>query len=449
MSHSTQQPSHSATLELVERMLSPEVQVQIPVTVEEVEAKLTSEQVAEVFAKHVPGVRNFLFRQQYGQYVIRFMQMAYQDGFRAFKGTPLEDHLKWLFRLIVHYGQENKPDASRCLTEVAEAFMDCQAVQARVVERLGLQIRGVTANFKGLVKALIGEYKTMALKMLAVERISERKARDDATPTHYENRLAEDIGEFIGLNADDIRRASLDEHARARFACLSPEDAKLAAFRCRELFDFDAFLQAFMSELNSFSAESPANSMSRSFLDWASQNLLEKHVVFDEDTCTRVEIGHTLAMAVLEVLLLGRLKGLASEEYRDMTLHEIFCEELRDVTESIVESSTNAVMVKVNEEATPTITVPSRSTSMRKRRANKHSKNSKAKRHHWEESLLSAIPAVETSDCMPMDEVLEMLENAARDTEMAALLQPEKKTEAHKRGSFKLRKAVRRFLLCK
>lgn len=405
--------------ELVERMLSPEVQVQVPVSVEEVEAKLTSEQVAEVFTRHVPGVHNFLFRQQPGQHALRFMQSAYQDGFRAFKGTALEQHLKWLFRLIVHYGHEGKSDASQSLKEVAEAFMDCQAVQARVVERVGLQIRGVTANFHGLVTALLGEYKTVALKMLAVERIMQGKAHDDATPTHYENRLTADIGGLIGLNADDVRRAGLDEHAHARFAKLPADQAHLAAARCRELFDLDAFLQAFVSEVNSFSEQSSNNSLPRLFLDWVAQNLSEKHVVFDEDTCTHVDIDRTLAMAILEVLFRGRLVGMADEECRATKLRDIFHDSLMlPISETAQKDlMSEAQVAPCSDEdscavvnSTPNLRESSQmGPSFRKRSMKKLMRHCKARRHDWEDCLYSTIPVFEGH---PLQEAADLLRYA-------------------------------------
>lgn len=318
-------PIKFQSAQLVERFLSSEVQVQLPVDGEEVKAQLTAAQVAKVFTDHVPGVRKFLFRQQRGQYVLKFLQMAYKDGWSIFRGTALHDHLKWLMRLIVHYGHEGKSGAAQYLTEVAEAFMDCQAVQARVVERIGLQIRGVTTNFHGLVVALVGEYKTMALKMLAAERLMQGMAHDDATPTHYENRLTADLGQHLGLNADDVRRAELDEHSRSRFAKLRAHDEVHAAVvRCRELFDLEAFLKALVSELSSFSAASSSNSLPRLFLDWASENMTEKHVVFDEDTCTCIDVDCTLAMAILEVLFLGQLVGPADETYRGRALCDLF-----------------------------------------------------------------------------------------------------------------------------
>lgn len=317
----------SATIQgskLVECLLSAEVQVPLPTASEEEQARLTPAEVAKVFTDHVPGVHKLLFRQQRGQCVLKFLQMAYNDGWSAFNGTALENHLKWLMRLIVHYGHEGKPSASQYLSEVAEAFMDCQAVQARVVERIGLQIRGVTSDFRGLVVALVGEYKTMALKMLAAERIMQRKASDDATPTHYENRLTADLGQHLGLNADDVRRAELDEHARARFPNLPAREVCAATARCRELFDLDALTQVLVSELNSFSESSSPNSLARLFLNWVSENMAGKHVVFDQETFTRVDVNRTLVMAVLEVAFLGQLEGLANQTYQGTALRDLF-----------------------------------------------------------------------------------------------------------------------------
>jgi hypothetical protein len=309
---------------LVECLLSEEVQVPLPMVSEEVQTRLTPAEVAKVFTDHVPGVRKLLFRQQSGQYVLNFLQSAYKDGWSAFRGTPLEGHLKWLMRLIVHHGHEGKPGAAQYLREVAEAFMDCQAVQARVVERIGLQIRGITNDFRGLVVALAGEYKTMALKMLAAERIAQGKAHDDATPTHYENRLTADLGEHLGLNADDVRRALLDEHARARFAKLPSKEVKTAAARCRDLFDLEALVQVLVSELNSFSESSSPNSLPRLFLDWVSENMAEKHVVFDQETFTRVDVDRTLVIAVMEVVFLGQLDELTNSEYRGAAICDLF-----------------------------------------------------------------------------------------------------------------------------
>jgi len=234
------------------------------------------------------------------------------------------------------------------LSEVAEAFMDCQAVQARVVERVGLRIRGVTTNFRGLVIALVGEYKTMALKMLAAERIAQGKAHDDATPTHYENRLTADLGQQLGINADDVRRAALDEHARARFGKLSTQDVQAASARTQELFDMEALLQALVSELNSFSASSTPDSLPRLFLEWASENMTEKHIVFDEETCTHIDVDSVLAMAVLETLFLGQLCALANETYREIKLCDLFIpQQMKQLSEN---STSNTIVYEADKD---------------------------------------------------------------------------------------------------
>merc|ERR1711933_328951 len=101
----------------------------------------------------------------------------------------------------------------------------------------------------GLVTNLVGEYKTWALKMLAAERLTQGQASDDENPIHYENRLTADLGQSLGLNVDDIRRAELDVHARSRFSRLSQRDVLMASARCRDLFDIETLLKAVVTEI--------------------------------------------------------------------------------------------------------------------------------------------------------------------------------------------------------
>merc|ERR1719263_1905747 len=145
---------------------------------------------------------------------MKYIVQAYQNGVYKFEDTELEDHFKWLMRIIVHYAEEGKPGARGLLQEVAEAFMDCQDIQARAIEHVGFQIHGLTLDFRGLLVQLADEYKSMAMKFLVTTEIDARGGPDDwcNDPVHYENRVVADIGETLGLNEGDIRRALLDEH---------------------------------------------------------------------------------------------------------------------------------------------------------------------------------------------------------------------------------------------
>mmetsp|Transcript_108444 Transcript_108444/g.188231 ORF Transcript_108444/g.188231 Transcript_108444/m.188231 type:complete len:446 (+) Transcript_108444:62-1399(+) len=315
---------------LVELLMSPKVQVPAPAEVKDVAARLSADEVANVFREHVPGVENFLYRQKPGAHSLKFIQAAYRDGLSAFKRTDLHGHLLNLMRLVVHFGHEKHPSAVQYLTEVAEAFMDCQAVQARAIERAGLQINGVAPDFLGVVKRFIGEYKVMAVKMLAAERIKKLRLREDANPTHYENRLTADLGHVLGLNVEDVRRAKLDTHAASRFAELKKEEREKAAKRCRELFDLEAMMKAFVAEVNNLSTESSSNSLPRLFLDWTSTNLSHRHIVLDEATYSRTDINDVFAMAVFEALFLGQPGAPAQETFRDMHIQELFCQRLED-----------------------------------------------------------------------------------------------------------------------
>mmetsp|Transcript_61322 Transcript_61322/g.146023 ORF Transcript_61322/g.146023 Transcript_61322/m.146023 type:complete len:470 (-) Transcript_61322:67-1476(-) len=315
---------------LVAHMLSSEAQVALPADAgpgpEEDGSLLSDSDVKKVFETHVPGVSKFLYREMAGQFALNFMVSAYKSGFKAFEHTPLHKHLLQLFRLIVHRGHASIPGIARHLREVAEAFMDCQAVQARTVERVGLELRGLALDFRGHVLALLGNYKSVAIKMLAMERVAQGKVSDDGNPAHYENRLTADLGDLLGLNKDDIRLAALDEHARSRFQRLTGAELNAAAARCRELFDVDAFLQAFVAEVNSFSAESPASSLPRQFLEWwATVVPTHKHLVFSDTDCKSIDIECPLALAVIEVLFRGSPHAESSDMYHGIQLASLCC----------------------------------------------------------------------------------------------------------------------------
>ncbi|CAK8985618.1 unnamed protein product [Durusdinium trenchii] len=306
-------PARDARLAaLVDLLLSSNVQVPLPAEAKEEPEKLKQEEVKKVFKEHVPGVEKFLFREMHGQYSLNFLASAYQNGLRAFNGTPMDNHLKWLMRSIVHYGHEKKPGASRYLKE------------ARVVERVGLELLGVSQDFRGLVRAMVGDYKVMAIKMLAIDHLSRGVVSDDGNPTHYENRLTADLGSILGLNKDDIRRADLDEHAGNRFPRLRGDNAKQAAQRCKELFDVEALARTLCNEVNSFSESTSKDSLPGQFMKWADETMTQKHLIFDEDTCTKVEVEMPLAIALLEVLFSGKPGSELDEEYRGVQIKELF-----------------------------------------------------------------------------------------------------------------------------
>jgi len=194
-----------------------------------------------------------------------------------------------------------------------------------VVEQVGLRILGVSADFKGLVTQLIGEYKALALRMLAAERLAQGLAKDrDAAPTHYENRLTADIGPSIGADAADVRRAVLDDHAAKRFRRLAGPDAAEAVARCRQLFDLDALLGALVAEVNREVAKAPQQSLAAQFLRWVDETLALKHAVLDEVAFARADIDAPLAFCVLEVLYRGAPDAPAGERFRNVAIDDLF-----------------------------------------------------------------------------------------------------------------------------
>eukprot|EP00931_Biecheleriopsis_adriatica_P060512 TRINITY_DN36357_c0_g1_i1.p1 TRINITY_DN36357_c0_g1~~TRINITY_DN36357_c0_g1_i1.p1 ORF type:complete len:468 (+),score=83.87 TRINITY_DN36357_c0_g1_i1:81-1484(+) len=291
---------------------------------EEIPASLSADEVENVFCEHVPGVKDFLFRAQEGQRSIEFIKNAYASGLRAYSETDLHQYFMWLLRLVVNESHDGNAAAVKHLRDIAEAFMDCQAVQARVIERAGLQLQGLRPDFLGQVIQLVGEYKVMALRQLSYQGCVKLGGPDESKdPAHFENRLLMDIGARVGFSDADVKRASLDKHATDRFTAHTAKECNDLVKSFRKLFDSDALLKALVSELNSFSETSPPESMPRLFLTWADDWMTQKFVILDEETCTQVDLADALGLVVLEVLFFGRPACPRNEMYRDERLYNL------------------------------------------------------------------------------------------------------------------------------
>lgn len=310
---------------LTARLLSPAAQAKELAELPEEPLRLSDAQVAQVFKDHVNGVASFKYRGQASQPSLNFMVSAYREGLVAFQGTNLHNHLLWSMRYVVHKGYDRDVDCATQLREVAIAFKDCQAVQARAIERAGHQLRGGVADLPAHLLRLVGEYKVLAIQALAADRLAKGLASDhDPEPTHYLNRLTADLGEALGLNADDVRRAELDGHATARFARLMGTDLQAAAARCRELFDARPLLGAFVSEAGSFDEHSPPESLPAAFLRWSAGHLREPHLVLDAATATRVFVDQHFALCLFEHLFAGGVRGAPGESFRGLPVCDLF-----------------------------------------------------------------------------------------------------------------------------
>merc|ERR1719420_2365696 len=109
-----------------------------------------------------------------------------------------------------------------------------------------------------------------------------------------------------------MQRAKHDEEVGRRFARMrEPERLKLAC-RFRDLLDMEALLKGIAAEINSFSQSSPAESMARHFVDWASQSMTQPHLLLD-DTSFGVEVESETVLVILEIVFLGRTFASDSE----------------------------------------------------------------------------------------------------------------------------------------
>jgi len=253
---------------------------------------------------------------------LRFIVSTYRTGLRAPEYADLNSHFIKLFRCIVHHASDHLPCSANYLREIAESFQDCQAVQARAIERVGLRITGVESDFAGMLTRVVGDYKSMAVTLHAEECIVRDGLRMDAT--HYVSRLNADLGASLGLNSDDIRRGGLDEIANRRLPRLDAAQRAFAGARVRELFDLKALLGGLVAEVGSRDIGSVESALPRSFLDWASGRLSDPHRVLDEETSSRGCIDQTFVLVMLEDVFLGAPRSCLDSEFNGVAIGALF-----------------------------------------------------------------------------------------------------------------------------
>jgi len=185
------------------------------------------------------------------------------------------------------------------------------------IERVGMELRGVTLDFRGHVARLVGNYKRMALQMLSVHETGSMNT------VHYENWLLCEFGDRLGFDTTDVRRAKHDEEVRRRFRPMSEKQRRSFEGKMKEHFDIEAMLKAFVAEANSFGESSSKDSLARQMMDWANDHMTQPHVIFD-DACTSVIIDDELALAIVEVALLGRMFAEPTNGFRGVLLCELF-----------------------------------------------------------------------------------------------------------------------------
>lgn len=292
---------------LADVLMSPAVRAAVPKGLPSEPARLSAADLRRLFEDAVPGSRKVRYRDQPKTFALDFIVSAYASGLKAYAQTELHDYLTSLLRIIIHRAEDGC--ARRYLAQLVEAFTNCQAVQARAIERIGLELVGVATGLEGLLVELADSYKGLAVKAFALQDLPKH-----TDSVHFENRCIADLGFMLGLRPSDVARARADAHI-LQVSGYSGQAIPAAVWRVKELFDAEAMLTAFVSEVNSFSDKSPQQSLARAFVEWIGAHCRQRHIVFDED-CMRISINTSFAAAVFDVVFFGRFQGDVAEVFR-------------------------------------------------------------------------------------------------------------------------------------
>lgn len=301
---------------LAKLLASPAAQLRAPETPEEVPMRLSLPEVAKLFLDRVPGVQRFVVQGRRGHFSLKTLQAAYAQGLPA--AGERRERLLRLLRLVVHRCHDGGAQGNEPLRELAEAFREGDAAQARAIERAAVQV-GEPADFRGRLLQLAGERKAAALRALAVESCAEQGLHGEGDAERYEQRLLRDLGDALGLNEADVQMAALDEEALARFAPLSTQERLQTTARFQELFDVEALISVVVSEVRNSDSGSPPTSLASALFRWAAERTRRAGAFHELEARLRSAMDAALALCILEVLLLGRpgipVQEASSEEW--------------------------------------------------------------------------------------------------------------------------------------
>merc|ERR1711972_167339 len=112
-----------------------------------------------------------------------------------------------------------KPERRKVLAQtLAEAYTGCQAVQARTVDMLQGEIRGLTSqSLPAQLRVLVETFREAALDRMVCHFHPEAPTAGDGTPhlqlPHLANKYVRHLGSRIGISGPQMESAKADRNA--------------------------------------------------------------------------------------------------------------------------------------------------------------------------------------------------------------------------------------------
>lgn len=252
--------------------------------------KLSPSEVRKTVIDLVPDAASWVAPRSGGTKAMDFLVQSYSSGFPALPAAASK-HCAAGVRLIV--GALADPEAAglklgraKVLARtLAEAYTGCQAVQARTVDMLQGEVRGLTSqSLPAQLRVLVEEYREAALDRMVCHFHPDAPTAGDGTPTmqlpHLGNKYRRHLGSSIGVCGPRMEAAKSDRNASGKL----PSSRKLAEEQFWKEFDLQELCQAIVADVNQASDDAERRIDRRLLLEWAgSQPGLGYRVFYDEE----------------------------------------------------------------------------------------------------------------------------------------------------------------------
>jgi hypothetical protein len=251
--------------------------------------RLSPSEIRKTIETLIPESSSWIAPRSNGRKALDFLVMSYSTGFPALPPAASK-HCAEGVRLIVGALADPvsaglKPGRAKVLARtLAEAYTGCQAVQARTVDMLQGEVRGLTSqSLPAQLRVLAEEFREAALDRMVCHFHPGAPTAGDGTPhmqlPHLANKYRRHLGSSIGVSGSRMEAALSDRNASGPLP--SPKEAAVARFW--QEFDAEELCRAIVADVNQASEDAERRIDARLLLDWAgSHSELGYRVFYDE-----------------------------------------------------------------------------------------------------------------------------------------------------------------------
>lgn len=261
--------------------LAPQPQGELP--------RLSPQQIRSTIEGWVPEAGTWIAPRSNGTKALDFLVKSYSHGFPALPAS-LSRHCSEGVRLIVGALADPeqagiKPTRAKAIARtLAEAYTGCQAVQARTVDTLQGEVRGLTArSLPAQLRMLVEEYRERALDRTVCHFHPNAPTAGDGTPQqqlpHLANRYRRHLGSSIGTSRPRLEAAAADRNAAGPL----PTPRAEAEARFWQEFDLSELCFAVAADVNQAREEAERLVDRKLLLDWAGSHPEIGHRVFYDE----------------------------------------------------------------------------------------------------------------------------------------------------------------------